>query len=173
MDRVVSQLLAEIDGIDDNQDGTSYNDNKNGVESVDEDDKDNYLFIIGATNRPDLVDQALLRPGRFDKLLYVGPTDSGGQNSSETCDERVKVLRALTRKFVLADDVDFTRIAESIPHGCTGADIYALCSDAWMHAAKALIRNGEYSDPTVTVSANDFEAAVADLVPSLSQVRGI
>ncbi|KAE9461252.1 hypothetical protein RHGRI_001116 [Rhododendron griersonianum] len=55
------------------------------------------LFIIGASNRPDLIDPALLRPGRFDKLLYVGV------NSDPSCRERV--LKALTRKFQLREDV--------------------------------------------------------------------
>lgn len=68
MDRVVSQLLAELDGI-----------NKSAV-----------VFVIGATNRPDLIDPALLRPGRFDKLLYLGINDSK-ENQHD-------VLRALTRK---------------------------------------------------------------------------
>lgn len=68
MDRVVSQLLAEMDGLD----------------------QQSSIFIIAATNRPDLIDQALLRPGRFDKLLYVGPcTDP---------ESKLSVLKALTRK---------------------------------------------------------------------------
>ena len=70
MDRVVSQLLAELDGI-----------NKSAV-----------VFVIGATNRPDLIDPALLRPGRFDKLLYLGVNDSK--------DNQLAVLKALTRKSV-------------------------------------------------------------------------
>jgi len=74
MDRIVSQLLAELDGMSDGDDGGG------GV------------FVIGATNRPDLLDQALLRPGRFDKMLYLGISD--------THEKQGKILEALTRKYV-------------------------------------------------------------------------
>ena len=77
MDRIVSQLLAELDGMSDGDEGGS----GGGV------------FVIGATNRPDLLDQALLRPGRFDKMLYLGVSD--------THDKQLKILEALTRKYVL------------------------------------------------------------------------
>jgi peroxin-6 len=72
MDRIVSQLLAELDGMSDGDDGGG------GV------------FVIGATNRPDLLDQALLRPGRFDKMLYLGISD--------THEKQATILQALTRK---------------------------------------------------------------------------
>jgi peroxin-6 len=72
MDRIVSQLLAELDGMSDGDE------NGGGV------------FVIGATNRPDLLDQALLRPGRFDKMLYLGISD--------THEKQATILQALTRK---------------------------------------------------------------------------
>lgn len=72
MDRIVSQLLAELDGMSDGDEGGG------GV------------FVIGATNRPDLLDQALLRPGRFDKMLYLGISD--------THEKQQRILEALTRK---------------------------------------------------------------------------
>jgi peroxin-6 len=72
MDRIVSQLLAELDGMSDGEEGSG------GV------------FVIGATNRPDLLDQALLRPGRFDKMLYLGISD--------THDKQLTILEALSRK---------------------------------------------------------------------------
>jgi peroxin-6 len=74
MDRIVSQLLAELDGMSDGEDGGG------GV------------FVIGATNRPDLLDAALLRPGRFDKMLYLGVSD--------THEKQLTIMEALTRKFV-------------------------------------------------------------------------
>lgn len=74
MDRIVSQLLAELDGMGGGDDGSA-----GGV------------FVIGATNRPDLLDQALLRPGRFDKMLYLGVSD--------TTDKQLTILEALTRKY--------------------------------------------------------------------------
>jgi peroxin-6 len=73
MDRIVSQLLAELDGMSGGED-------TGGV------------FVIGATNRPDLLDQALLRPGRFDKMLYLGVSD--------THEKQQTILEALTRKYV-------------------------------------------------------------------------
>ena len=75
MDRIVSQLLAELDGMSGGEDGGG-----GGV------------FVIGATNRPDLLDQALLRPGRFDKMLYLGVSD--------THEKQFTILEALTRKYV-------------------------------------------------------------------------
>ena len=72
MDRIVSQLLAELDGMSDGEDGGG------GV------------FVIGATNRPDLLDAALLRPGRFDKMLYLGVSD--------THEKQLTIMQALTRK---------------------------------------------------------------------------
>lgn len=73
MDRIVSQLLAELDGMSDGGDGGG------GV------------FVIGATNRPDLLDAALLRPGRFDKMLYLGVSD--------THEKQLTIMEALTRKY--------------------------------------------------------------------------
>lgn len=73
MDRIVSQLLAELDGMSDGKEGGG------GV------------FVIGATNRPDLLDQALLRPGRFDKMLYLGVSDTHAKQQT--------ILEALTRKY--------------------------------------------------------------------------
>jgi peroxin-6 len=72
MDRIVSQLLAELDGMSDGEEGGGG------------------AFVIGATNRPDLLDQALLRPGRFDKMLYLGISD--------THEKQQTILEALTRK---------------------------------------------------------------------------
>lgn len=72
MDRIVSQLLAELDGMSGGEDSAG------GV------------FVIGATNRPDLLDSALLRPGRFDKMLYLGVSD--------THEKQLRILEALTRK---------------------------------------------------------------------------
>lgn len=73
MDRIVSQLLAELDGM-----------------SGGDDDGGGGVFVIGATNRPDLLDQALLRPGRFDKMLYLGVSD--------THEKQLTIMEALTRK---------------------------------------------------------------------------
>ena len=106
MDRVVSQLLTELDG-------TTHQAN---------------VFVIGATNRPDLLDPSLLRPGRFDRLVYLG-----------TCDDReaqMALLKAQTRTMKLSADVELQSIVEQLPSSLTGADMYALCADALLHAVQ-------------------------------------
>ncbi|KAG2568804.1 hypothetical protein PVAP13_7NG400000 [Panicum virgatum] len=147
MDRVVSQLLVEIDGLSDNSQD---------------------LFIIGATNRPDLLDSALLRPGRFDKLLYVGVNTDASY--------RERILRAQTRKYRLHDNVSLLSVAQRCPPNFTGADIYALCADAWFHAAKRSVktfeldpsRNNDAGAEEVIVEIDDFMTVLGDISPSLS-----
>ncbi|KAL1926662.1 hypothetical protein VTP01DRAFT_5557 [Rhizomucor pusillus] len=122
MDRIVSQLLAELDGMSEGGEGSGVGD----------------VFVIGATNRPDLLDPALLRPGRFDKLLYLGV--------SQDHESQLRIIQALTRKFRLHPDLDLARIAERCPFHYTGADFYALCSDAML---KAMTRVAEAIDAKV------------------------
>ncbi|CAK4033915.1 Peroxisomal biogenesis factor 6 [Lecanosticta acicola] len=171
MDRIVSQLLAELDGMSDGEESGG------GV------------FVIGATNRPDLLDQALLRPGRFDKMLYLGISD--------THEKQATILQALTRKFTLDPSVSLARVSETLPFTFTGADLYALCSDAMLKAVTRSARsvdqrvaaiNSErairgqskisvayyfdhYSteaDTQVLVTEDDFIRAKSELVPSVS-----
>ena len=104
MDRVVSQLLTEIDGMGSAAD----------------------VFVIGATNRPDLLDAALLRPGRFDRLLYLG--------ICQDRDAQLKVLKALTRKFHVDSSVDLMKVVTACPSTFTGADFYAVASGALANA---------------------------------------
>lgn len=172
MDRIVSQLLAELDGV---SDGSS------GADGV---------FVFGSTNRPDLLDEALLRPGRFDKLLYLGVPD--------TREKQLSILRSLTRKFELDETVDLMALAEQCPFHYTGADFYALCSDAMLNAMarvaeevdrKLLQFNADRQDKgertvslsywfdkvateediQVKVTMNDFNKAQAVLTPSVSK----
>ncbi|KAI9483939.1 MAG: P-loop containing nucleoside triphosphate hydrolase protein [Benjaminiella poitrasii] len=110
MDRIVSQLLAELDGMSESGEDSSAGD----------------VFVIGATNRPDLLDPALLRPGRFDKLLYLGV--------SQDHESQLRIIEALTRKFRLHPDLDLRKVADRCPFHYTGADFYALCSDAMLKA---------------------------------------
>jgi peroxin-6 len=163
MDRIVSQLLAELDGM------SNGDENGGGV------------FVIGATNRPDLLDAALLRPGRFDKMLYLGVSD--------THEKQTRILEALSRKFTLHPDVSLARIAERLPFTYTGADLYALCSDAMLKAvtrqAAAVDRKIETlpdgpvstafffdhfatpEDVMVVVTEKDFMDAQSELVASV------
>ena len=166
MDRIVSQLLAELDGM-------SNGENASGG-----------VFVIGATNRPDLLDQALLRPGRFDKMLYLGISDTHRKQQT--------ILEALTRKFSLHPDLSLARVAECLPFTYTGADLYALCSDAMLKAItrqasavdakiKALPHGpvttayffdhfATKEDVTVMVAEHDFQAAGRELVGSVRYV---
>ncbi|XP_074845338.1 peroxisome biogenesis factor 6 [Carettochelys insculpta] len=143
MDRVVSQLLAELDGLHSTRD----------------------VFVIGATNRPDLLDPALLRPGRFDKLVYVG--------INEDRESQLQVLSAITRKFKLDSSVSLSGVLEQCPAQLTGADLYALCADAMMCAVKRKVEwieeglDTESSDLVLTME--DFGHAAGRLQPSVSQ----
>jgi peroxin-6 len=83
------------------------------------------LFVIGATNRPDLLDSALLRTGRFDKMIYLGV--------ASTVAEKVKIMAAQVRSMQL-QDVDLHAVAEHLPNNFTGADFGALTSEAYMIA---------------------------------------
>ena len=159
MDRIVAQLLTEIDGV-----------NSKGQ-----------VFVIGATNRPDLLDPALLRPGRFDKKIYLG--------IAEESHERIKILIAQTRKFQLAEDVDFEQIEKLVPKNFTGADFSGLTNEAYMEAAQrsiqSLQKDLEENDPdstdylnipehlkekyqNVIISTEDFIKAANNVTPSLT-----
>ncbi|XP_056442610.1 peroxisomal ATPase PEX6 isoform X1 [Gadus chalcogrammus] len=143
MDRVVSQLLAELDALHSSR----------GV------------FVIGATNRPDLLDQALLRPGRFDKLVYVGI------NSDR--ESKLQVLKAITAKFHLDPDVSLEVVVDGCPSQLSGADLYALCSEAMTAAVRRkilLITDGlDTEDSPLVLSSEDFTMALKDLQPSVSE----
>ena len=103
-ERIINQLLAEMDGI---------------VPL-------NKVVVIAATNRPDILDPALLRPGRFDRLIYVPPPDKGA---------RVEILKVHTRSVPLAEDVSLEEIAEKT-EGYTGADLAALVREATLRAIR-------------------------------------
>ncbi|KAH8820383.1 P-loop containing nucleoside triphosphate hydrolase protein, partial [Xylogone sp. PMI_703] len=139
MDRIVSQLLAELDGMSDGEDGGG------GV------------FVIGATNRPDLLDAALLRPGRFDKMLYLGVSD--------THEKQLTIMEALTRKFTLHPSLSLARVASRLPFTYTGADFYALCSDAML---KAVTRKASLVDKRI----RELNTELAERPSSPSAYKG-
>lgn len=115
------------------------------------------VFVIGATNRPDLLDKALLRGGRFDRLLYLGMAEDHAAQQ--------RILEAVVRRFVLAPDVSLATVAAACPMNLSGADFYALAADAYLQAIKSAIASGASE---VTVGQAHFLAALAALQPSVS-----
>lgn len=109
-DRVINQVLTEMDGV-----GAKKN-----------------VFIIGATNRPDIIDPAVMRPGRLDQLLYIPLPDEAS---------RISILKANLKKSPLAPDVDLNFLA-SKTHGFSGADLTEICQ----RACKQAIRENIYKD---------------------------
>ena len=122
-ERVVNTILAEMDGLEE-------------LQSV---------VVIGATNRPNLIDPALLRPGRFDELIYVGVPDAAG---------RERILKIQTEKMPLAKDVDLAAIAGKTER-YTGADLEDVVRRAGLIALRKSLK-------AKTVDMADFEAALAD-----------
>lgn len=139
--RVVNQLLTEMDGIE----------GRKGV------------FILAASNRPDIIDPAVLRPGRLDKLLYVGLPNG---------DDRVDILRTITKNGTrpcLGVDVDLEIIGKSEKcDGYTGADLAALVREASVQALKDLMIKGDMEKPAI-VSMAHFTKAILKIRPSVTE----
>ena len=128
-ERVVNTILAEMDGLEE-------------LQSV---------VVIGATNRPNLIDPALLRPGRFDELIYVGVPDRAG---------RERILKIQTGKMPLASDVDLSVIAGQTDR-YTGADLEDVVRRAGLNALRRSLKAAE-------VWMVDFEEALKDSRPSVT-----
>ncbi|WP_296786623.1 CDC48 family AAA ATPase [Methanobrevibacter sp.] len=121
------------------------------------------VVVIGATNRPDSLDPALRRPGRFDREIEIGVPDS---------EERKEVLEIHTRNMPLADDVDLDKIANTT-HGFVGADLESLCKEAAMRVVRRIlpeIQNDEEIPKEVmekiVVTGDDFKNAQKEIQPS-------
>jgi len=120
-ERLVNQLLTEMDGIE----------SRRGV------------YVIAATNRPDILDPALLRPGRFDKIILIPIPSSKG---------RVSILRKSARKARIAPEADLTKMAiKSRMEGFTGADLKAIVNDACLLSIK-----NSLSDKMINSRINNF-----------------
>jgi transitional endoplasmic reticulum ATPase len=109
------------------------------------------VVVIGATNRPNLIDPALLRPGRFDELIYVGVPDTAG---------RRRILAIHTEGMPLAPDVDLESLARRAER-FTGADLEDLVRRAGLTALRRGLE-------TATVTMADFEAALAETRASVT-----
>jgi len=136
-DRIVNQLLTELDGVE-------------GLKGV---------VVIGATSRPDLIDAALLRPGRLDKLLYCG---------FPTTDERIEILHSLSRKLHMSKNVNLESLAKET-EGFSGADLGALIADAQLIAAhQALEEAGQRANSILTITEDHITQSLSEARPSVS-----
>lgn len=121
-------------------------------------------FLLAATNRPDIIDPAILRPGRLDKVLYV---------NFPLANDRADILKTLTRNGTrppLADDVDLTSIAIDIRlDGFTGADLYALVREASLAALEERVKGLLSKDQELVLSKVHFERALNKVKPSVNE----
>jgi transitional endoplasmic reticulum ATPase len=129
-ERVLNQLLTEMDGLETLKD----------------------VVIIAATNRPNLLDPAIMRPGRFDRLVYVGAPDLKG---------RLKIFKIHTKNTPLAEDVNLENLA-SITDGYVGADIEAICREAVMFALR---ENFDIE----AIEMRHFRAALKKVKPTITE----
>jgi len=129
-ERVLNQLLAEMDGIEDLSN----------------------VIVVGATNRPDMLDSALMRPGRFDRIVYVGVPDKEGRET---------ILKIHTKNMPLDKSVDIKKLSEEL-EGYTGADIESLVRESAMLALRENIE-------TKKVTKKHFEKAMEKVPASVSK----
>lgn len=129
-EQVIAQLLTELDGLEDLSD----------------------VVVIAATNRPDIMDSALLRPGRFDRIIIAPPPNEAA---------RLEVFKVHTKGMPLAKNVDIKKFAKETD-GYSGADIEAICREAGLAALRANIDSKE-------VGLKHFEKAMEKVRPSISK----
>jgi transitional endoplasmic reticulum ATPase len=141
-ERVVSQLLTELDGLEELKD----------------------VVVIGATNRPDLVDVALLRPGRLDRLVYLPPPNASS---------REQIFKIHLKEKPIADDVDIMQLAKDTG-GYVGADIETVCREAAMLALRDFIRSDMTVDQvnenvkSIKITRDHLYAAINRVKPTAS-----
>ncbi|ABN70219.1 AAA family ATPase, CDC48 subfamily [Staphylothermus marinus F1] len=139
--RVVAQLLALMDGLKER----------------------GKVIVIGATNRPDALDPALRRPGRFDREIEIPPPDKRA---------RREILAVHTRNMPLEEDVDLDKIAE-MTHGYTGADLAALVKEAAMAALRRFIKEGkiDLTQPIPAEKLRDLKVKMSDFLEAMKYVQ--
>eukprot|EP01112_Ceratiomyxa_fruticulosa_P004785 TRINITY_DN15331_c0_g1_i1.p1 TRINITY_DN15331_c0_g1~~TRINITY_DN15331_c0_g1_i1.p1 ORF type:complete len:244 (-),score=57.84 TRINITY_DN15331_c0_g1_i1:58-789(-) len=139
-DRVINQILTEMDGM-----GAKKN-----------------VFIIGATNRPDIIDPAILRPGRLDQLIYIPLPD---------LPSRLAILKANLKKSPLAPDVDLEFLADKTP-GFSGADLTEICQRACKLAIRESIeKTTELERLRKEKGPEAMETEIEDPVPYISRAH--
>ena len=121
------------------------------------------VTVIAATNRPDILDPALLRPGRFDRLVYVPIPDK---------EARKEIFRIHLRGRPLAEDVDIETLAERT-EGYTGADIEAICNEATILALREYIQSGKNPEEPkdAKIEMKHFEEALKRIKPLSKEQR--
>jgi transitional endoplasmic reticulum ATPase len=140
-ERVVSQILTEIDGLEELHN----------------------VLVIGATNRVDIVDPALLRPGRFDRIIEVPLPDSKG---------RENIFKIHTKKKPIAEDVNLTKLVE-ITEGFSGAEIEGVCNRAAITAIKRYVNNKEKSVKSIKITQDDLLHAIKKLRPEKTSMHAV
>ena len=135
-ERVVSQLLTELDGLEELED----------------------VVVIATTNRPDLLDDALLRPGRFDRHVHVSAPDE---------EARAKIFDVHTRRKPV-QSVDFGRLAAETD-GYVGADIDAVCREAAATAVREFVESGTENTDDIVLTTDHFERALDEVTPKASE----
>merc|ERR1712217_670971 len=140
-DRVINQILTEMDGM-------------GSKKSV---------FIIGATNRPDIIDPAVLRPGRLDQLIYIPLPDEGS---------RLNILKSCLRKSPLSGEVSLEHLAKSTP-GYSGADLTEICQRAAKMAIRESIEKEIEAEKEREASGGDaaMDTEDADPVPEITKAH--
>ncbi|NHW24125.1 MAG: CDC48 family AAA ATPase [Archaeoglobales archaeon] len=142
-ERVVSQLLTELDGLEELRE----------------------VVVIAATNRPDLIDPALVRPGRIERHIYIPPPDK---------EARKEIFRIHLKNKPLAEDVKLEELAEKT-EGYSGADIEAVCREAGMLAIREALKSGVSREEAkeiakkIKITKRHFEEALKKVKPSLTQ----
>ena len=137
-ERVVSKILTEIDGLEELQN----------------------VVVIGATNRIDIVDSALLRPGRFDRIIEVPLPDAKA---------RENIFKIHTKKKPLTKDIDFAQLVEKT-QGFSGAEIEGVCSRAAITAIKRFVNTKEKSVKSIKITQEDLLNAISKVKPEKIQL---
>jgi len=138
--RVVAQILALMDGLQTR----------------------GKVVVIGATNRPNALDPAIRRPGRFDREIEIGIPDKEG---------RLEILQIHTRGMPLADDVDLVQLA-SMTHGYVGADLAALTREAAMRALRKILPNIDLEAQTIPIDVlNSLQVTMTDFMDAYREMQ--
>jgi transitional endoplasmic reticulum ATPase len=140
-ERIISQILTELDGLESLHD----------------------IVVIGATNRPDMIDKALLRPGRFDRLIYIQEPDY---------DARKEIFKIHTRGKPLATNVKLDKLAKDT-ESFSGADIAAVCNEAVMLSIREYVTAGGTDNPerikSNLITMKHFQSALEKIKPEMAQ----